>query len=165
MLKEYTEFTNTTAMYPRNNVIMGLDYLALKLSGETAEYLVAKTKTDTMLEIGDLFWYTAQIYHVLDIDIQLVWGIIENTRVMFAFDQYDLVTITGQISETVGKAIRKGEFTSVTETRLTHYSFMLLACLYTLLEAGNFTLAEVLEGNVAKLTGRVATNTIGEETR
>ena len=42
---------------------------------------------------------------------------------------------------------------------------MLLACLYTLLEAGNFTLAEVLEGNVAKLTGRVATNTIGEETR
>lgn len=71
----YQEFTDTTAIYPRDNALAELTYLALGLSGEAGEvagkvkkivrdqgsYLTLANKADIAKELGDVQWYLARL--------------------------------------------------------------------------------------------------------
>lgn len=71
----YQEFTETTAIYPRDNALQELTYLALGLSGEAGEvagkvkkifrdqgpFVTLANKADVAKELGDVLWYLARL--------------------------------------------------------------------------------------------------------
>lgn len=77
-LKEYQEFTRTTAIYPKEKA---LEYLALGLCSESGE-VAGKAKKiirdgvdlkeQILAELGDCLWYAARICDELDTDLEQV---------------------------------------------------------------------------------------------
>ena len=84
-LKEYQEFTRTTAIYPKEKA---LEYLALGLCSESGEVAAAqkrrirdtnlgseadeKLKQQILAELGDCLWYISEIASELDTDLEQV---------------------------------------------------------------------------------------------
>ena len=77
-LKEYQEFTRTTAIYPKEKA---LEYLALGLCSESGE-VAGKAKKiirdgvdlkeQILAELGDCLWYISEIASELDTDLEQV---------------------------------------------------------------------------------------------
>ena len=82
MLKEYKDFTRTTAIYPsaKSGSIAEIMYLSLGLSGEAGEVAnhVKKLYRDTdskdrrdkiAYELGDVFWYLIRLADALHLEV------------------------------------------------------------------------------------------------
>jgi len=78
-MKEYQEFTRTTAIYPKEKA---LEYLTLGLCSEAGEVCAAlkrqirgddlDLKQQVLDELGDCLWYAARICDELDVDLERV---------------------------------------------------------------------------------------------
>ena len=78
-LKEYQEFTRTTAIYPKEKA---LEYLALGLCSESGEVCAAlkrqirdgnlDLKKQILAELGDCLWYITRLADELDTDLEVV---------------------------------------------------------------------------------------------
>ena len=81
-LKEYQDWTVTTAMYPHAETgsVEELMYLALGLTGETGEVAnkvkklfrdgeSQELRTELAKELGDVMWYMARLSSVLKVDL------------------------------------------------------------------------------------------------
>lgn len=75
MLKDYVEFTKTTAIYPKSHAV---EYCAYGLASEVGEVLGKLKKhirdqeydpEGMMAEMGDVFWYWVRLCDELNIDV------------------------------------------------------------------------------------------------
>jgi NTP pyrophosphatase (non-canonical NTP hydrolase) len=78
-MKEYQEFTRTTAIYPKEKA---LEYLTLGLCSESGEVCAAlkrqirgdeiDLKKQVLAELGDVVWYITRLADELDTDLEKI---------------------------------------------------------------------------------------------
>jgi NTP pyrophosphatase (non-canonical NTP hydrolase) len=77
-MKEYQEFTRTTAIYPKDKA---LEYLTLGLCSEAGEVCAAMKrkirdgsdlKQQVLAELGDVVWYITRLADELDTDLEKI---------------------------------------------------------------------------------------------
>lgn len=78
-MKEYQEFTRTTAIYPKDKA---LEYLTLGLCSESGEVCAAlkrqirgddlDLKKQILAELGDCLWYITRLADELDCDLEKI---------------------------------------------------------------------------------------------
>ena len=78
-MKEYQEFTRTTAIYPKEKA---LEYLTLGLCSEAGEVCAAlkrqirgdeiDLKKQVLAELGDVVWYITRLADELDTDLEKI---------------------------------------------------------------------------------------------
>jgi NTP pyrophosphatase (non-canonical NTP hydrolase) len=78
-MKEYQEFTRTTAIYPKDKA---LEYLTLGLCSESGEVCAAlkrqirgdeiDLKKQVLAELGDVVWYITRLADELDTDLEKI---------------------------------------------------------------------------------------------
>ena len=66
VLRQYQKEAHKTAIYPPEHAV---GYVVLGLMGEIYEFGDAETREDAIPELGDLFWFTAELATVFVIDL------------------------------------------------------------------------------------------------
>ena len=147
-LQEYIEFTDGTAIYPDANTGNPLEamYLLLGLLSEYHEYIRSyySSTEDTISELGDCFWYLARL--------QKLFGVKVTEEFYTMFDMAGYIKKyyrDGTINENIPKWI-EARWASLIED------------LEDLNEGSTVTYSveDVLDMNVKKLTARMKNNTI-----
>ena len=126
-----------------------LETLALGFTGEPAEYMCAKGRKGRIKEMGDCFWYLASIMYrynnfkgikpVLRIKSRLPW----TTNLLIA---------TGLAGDIIKK--HTGHLHAINVQRLADYVHTAKVCMERICKAEGIDLAEVWNGNIAKLRKR-----------
>lgn len=168
----YAAFTDTTALYPVDKEI---EYLTLGIVDEGAEMIekiITDQKPDEIkAEIGDVLWYLVRLYKAVQpegsslFDLALytataIKGELQEDGLPHLVELTSNVSIAGgRIAGRVKKWLREPE-KELNKKVIVESIVSLLGALGLIALHNGYTLAEVLEGNIEKLSGRKVRGTL-----
>jgi MazG nucleotide pyrophosphohydrolase domain len=160
-LNEYSKWTDNVAVYPK---IHEPHYLALGIAEELGELLRTKNDEELIAEAGDVLWYGARYARiVLDADFaQICTHDLED----YVMSGYEILQPLSIIAGVEKKRLRDGDEWDDAKKLAKHHAaaqalaqimqFVIRCCA----ESAGKPVEDVLDANVAKLTGRKSAGTI-----
>lgn len=172
-LRDYIEWTDSTAIYNRDSQVLAIMYAALGLSGELCgeftetfagiynltkdddEYLeeIEKLYHHIREEVGDVMWYIARMFKEMN-KFPTEQDIFDQ-----AGEKESCVIIAGQINNKVKKLYRDGVSDQALEVVFL-LTVRLLVSMMEFCEMSHFDFNELLQDNVDKLESRKARGVI-----
>lgn len=150
--REYTKFTDTTAVYP--NPDTDLTYPTLGLVDEVAELYTA-THDNVVKELGDVCYYLARLNRALNINLV---SVIDSSNKKANLTEYELVELmvvdAGYIAGRLKKYIRGDYDRSELLNSVYPYIVGMLSTMGAVAKLFNLTIEEVMQINKDKLTSR-----------
>lgn len=161
-IKEYQEFTATTAIYPKDRA---LEYLVPALCSETLELVEVLTdleyaesrenESNVLKESGDIIWDISELCTLFKIDLsEMCLEAQKRMRKDNFIRVNDLTSSTEAILGRYSKSIRDSWGEDKTKGRLIDCSIDILTItIETLLQYG-YTLKDAINANIEKLSSR-----------
>jgi NTP pyrophosphatase (non-canonical NTP hydrolase) len=167
-LDEYKEKAITTAIYPKSSKII---YPVLGLADETGEFyekfkVQAKNRKGLIQEIGDCFWYVANVCNDIDLIMSSLMDELEEVEYSEeSIEDYlfSMITSSTKICGITKKWIRDEDNEGLSDEKLIEINFELsqywIACL-GMCKYLDITWQEVAQLNIDKLSSRKERNKI-----
>lgn len=157
--KEYADLAAQTAIYPKE---YGVVYTTLGLTDETVEFVQSLGTQNEAKELGDCFWYFANLIRELGLDITDIDDTAYELEDQAKFRNtqeatHQMLETCGKISGLIKKHLRDEKIGQISDDKLTQLDFEFswyLNAVYYVMSFRNLDWREVAQTNVDKLFSR-----------